>query len=231
MSSSAATRSLQARGNSAKRVAIWVCVLGLPLLYEASVLLAGPRAYYGGDGSQWFAGLNVRLGLLAIGAAAIAWALWRSGEGLASLGWPRRLRWWEVALLALTLAAAVALVFYRPPHVSPNVLKVSASTPVTLLERGWLVALSLLEAVVQETIWRGALITWLEPRLGTGGAVLVSVGSYVFFHPTFAFSWHTLLVGLPVALLYTGLFLWRRSLGPCAYVHFLLTVGQLLSPV
>ncbi len=215
----------------AKRLAIWVCLLVLPLGFEASSLLAGPRDYYGGDKSQWFAGLDVRLALMAIALAVVLWALRRSGDDLWSIGWPRRLRPWEVALFGLALIGAIAAVFYHPPTVSPLAFHVTASTPITLLERGWLLVLAMVESTVQELVWRGAMITWLEPRLGTGGAALLSAASFVFFHPTFALSWQALRVALPIVALYTFLFIWRRSIGPSVFVHFVLTAGQLLSPI
>lgn len=231
MRGAASARSREAVGSSAKRIAIWVLLLGLPLGYEGSDLLAGPHAFYGGDQSRWFAGLDVRLVLMVVGLAVVLWALRRSGEDLHSIGWPRGLRLWEIVMVVLTLAGGMALVFYHPPTMSSQVATITASAPVSLLERGWLLVLAVGEAVVQEIIWRGALITWLEPRLGTGGGALLSVASYVFFHPAFGLSWGALRVALPVACLYTALFIWRRSLGPSTYVHFLLTVGQLLTPV
>jgi len=231
VSEEATARMREAAGARGKRLAIWFCLLVLPLGFEASNLIAGPHAFYGGDKSRWFAGLDVRLALTAASLAVILWSLRRSGESLQSIGWPRRLRAWEIALIVLVLAGATAAVFYHPPTISPLASKLTASTPVTLLERGWLLVLAVAESLVQELVWRGAMITWLEPRLGTGGAALLSVASYVFFHPTFGLSWQALRVALPVAALYTFLFLWRRSVGPSALVHFILTAGQLLSPI
>jgi len=231
MEGGATARMRQAQGAAAKRLAIWVCLLGLPLGYEASDLLAGPHAFYGGDQGRWFAGLNVHLALMAVGLAVVLWALRRSGDALVTIGWPRRLRAWEVVVLGLTLAGAIALVFHHPQTVSSQVAIVTASAPVTVLERAWVVGLGVAEALVGELIWRGAMITWLQARLGTGGAALLSGMSYIFFHPQFGLSWGSLRVALPIALIYTSLFLWRRSIGPSGYLHFLLTVGQLLAPV
>lgn len=221
----------QMRGAAAKRGAIWICLVGLPAAYEASNLLSGPRTYYQGDRYAWFSGLDVRLALTAIGLAAVLWALRRSGEGLVSIGWPKRLRWWEWALCGLVLVGGVVAVFYHPPSVSVLELHVPVSTPITLLERAWLLPLAMAEAVVQELVWRGAMITWLEPSVGTGGAVLLSGLSYLFFHPVLGLTWGTLRLALPLVALYTLLFLRRRSVGPSAFIHYLLTAGQLLSPV
>ena len=222
---------MKQQGAGAKRLAIWVCLLGLPLAYEASTLLSGPGSFYSGDIWYWFSGFQVRLALCAVGAVVVAWALRRSGEGLADIGWPRRLRLWEVLGIGVVLAGAVAAVLHQPMHVSTQVAFVTASTPATPLERWALLLLAVVEALVQETIWRGALITWLEPSVGRFGAALLSAASFTFYHPGFTFNGMQLLVAGLIAVVYAALFLWRRSLGPCALLHFLLTAGQLLAPV
>ncbi len=225
------TPAVTRQGNGAKRLAIWICLLGLPLAYEASTLLSGPGRFYSGDIWYWFSGFQVRLALTAIGAASVAWALRRSGERLTDIGWPRRLRWWEVLGIVAVLAGAAAVALQHPAHVSTQVAFVTASTPATPLERWALLLLAVVEALVQETIWRGALITWLEPSLGRFGAALVSAASFSFYHPGFTFNGVQLAVAALVAVVYTLLFLWRRSIGPSAFLHFVLTAGQLLAPV
>jgi membrane protease YdiL (CAAX protease family) len=246
----ASAHAAAAAGAAARRVAIWVCLVGLPLGYEASDLLAGPHAFYSGDAAYWFSGLYVRLALTLLGLALVLWAALRSGGGaddpgaagsrgpwralaaaLAALGWPRGLRWWEAALGAAVFAGALALVFQHPATVSAQVSPVSASTPVSLLERASLLGVAVVEAPAQELIWRGALIRWLEPSIGMGGAALLSTASFVFFHPTFAVAWQGLAAAVPVAIAYAALFLWRRSIGPSAFLHFLIVAGQLTIPV
>ncbi len=220
-----------ARGAGARRLAIWVCLIGLPLGYEASALLRGPANYYGGDRNYWFAGLDVHLVLTLVGLAAVALGLWRSGRPLRSIGWPARLRWWEWAAGLALVAGALLMAAHHPGGISGSNASASASTPATDLERFSFAGVALLEAVGQELIWRGALITWLEPSLGTAGAALFSGASYVFFHPTFTFVWGQLLTGALVAAAYTALFLWRRSIGPPALLHFVIVAGQLLVPI
>lgn len=220
-----------ARGAGARRLAIWVCLVGLPLGYEASVLLRGPAAYYGGDRAYWFSGLDVHLGLTTVGLLAVGWGLWRSGRLPSTIGWPTRLRWWEwVGGIAL-VAGALLVAAQHPGAVSGANAAASASAPATPLERFSLAGVALFEALGQEVIWRGALITWLEPSLGTAGAALFSGASYVFFHPTFTFAWGPLLTAALISAAYTALFLWRRSIGPSALLHFVVVAGQLLAPV
>jgi membrane protease YdiL (CAAX protease family) len=220
-----------ARGAAARRVAIWGCLVVLPLADEASDLLPGAHNFYSGDAAYWYSGLDVRLVLALVALGLVLWGLRASGQGAAALGWPSPLRPWQVAVGLALLAGATALVFYHPPAVSDQVLPASASTPVTVAERACLVALAALEAPVQELVWRGAMITWLEPSLGTGGAALLSVASFVFLHPVFGLTWGTLHTVLPLALAYTALFLWRRSLVPGTLLHFVVTAGQLTVPV
>lgn len=231
MGGSAAAGAAASSGAGARRLAIWVCLVGLPLAYEASALLPGPDNYYGGDTSYWFSGLQVRLVLTLIGLAAVLWGVRCSGRGLTAIGWPQRLRWWQALLFGAVLVGSVLLALHQPARVSAQVSPVSASTPVTLLERLSLVGLAVVEAPAQELIWRGALIRWLEPSLGTGGAALLSTISFVFFHPTFVISWVVLRAAVPVALVYLGLLLWRRNIKACTFAHFVLVVGQLLLPV
>lgn len=227
-----ATRTYRPQGSGAKRLALWVALVGLPLAEEFSDRLPGERAYLLGDPSRWFAGLQLDLALAAVGAAVVAFVLWRDREGLASIGWPARLPHWQLALAAGTIGLAViAALFYRPPTVSTALVSVSASSPVTRLERISLVGAATAEALVQETLWRGAVIAWLRPVVGAAGAVAVSTASFVFLHPHLGIGWAQLALRLPLALLYAALARWGRNVAPSAYVHFLLTAGQLLAPL
>ncbi len=219
-----------AAGAAARRVAMWCCLIGLPLAYQASDLLPGAHNLYSGDADYWYSGFYVRLVLSAVGAALVLWSLVRSRQRASSVGWPRRLSACEWIVGAALLAGAVALVFHNPGTVSREVLPVSAWTPVGLRERLLFLALALVEAPAQELVWRGAMITWLQPSIGTGGAALISTASFVFFHPTFNMQWHTLLAVVPVALIYTLLMLWRRDLRWPVLLHFLISVGQLTVP-
>lgn len=219
-----------AAGAAARRVAMWCCLIGLPLVYQASDLLPGAHNLYSGNSAYWYSAFYVRLGLSLAGGALVLWALARSGQPARSVGWPARLSAWEWVVGGLMLAAAVALVFYNPGVVSRSALPVSAWTPVGLPERALFLLLALIEAPAQELIWRGAMITWLETSIGAGGAALVSTVSFIFFHPTFSMSWHTLLAVVPVAAIYALLFLWRRSLRLPVLLHFLIVVGQLTIP-
>ena len=220
-----------AKGAGARRLAIWLCLVGLPLAYESSGLLPGASRFYGGDASYWFSGLDLRLALTLIGLLALVWGLHRSGRNLQSIGWPRHLSAWQIAIGAALVLGAVALAFTHPTTVSGASSGLSATTPVTHLERLWQVGLAVIEAPLQELIWRGALICWLEPSLGTGGAALFSGASYVMFHPGLAVTWQTLLISAFLTTVYTSLYLWRRSVLPSTLLHFLIVAGQLLAPV
>ncbi len=230
-SAPASEYTAQARGAGARRLAIWVCLVGLPLAYELSGILRGPERFYGGDRAYWYAGFDVRLVLLAVGVAVVVYALWRSRMGLSAVGWPARVPipvWIGAVLL---VGVGVLLAMHHPASVSSSVLPVSASTPVDPLERACLLILAVTEAIGQETIWRGALIRWLEPSVGTVGAVLLSGASYIFYHPGFGVQVKTLAVTIPVTAVYSALFLWRRNLLPSTFLHFVITVGQLTIPI
>lgn len=219
-----------ARGQGARRLAIWVCLVGLPLAYELSGALPGVERFYEGDKAYWFAGLDVRLVLLMIGVGVVAFAMRQSGMGLAAVGWPARLRAWHVVVGVLLLAGTVLFALQHPGTVSPA-QAVSGSTPVTLGERVAFVGLAIAEAIGQEMIWRGALIRWLEPSVGTFGAALLAAASYVFYHPGFGMKWQTLRVLVPLTVTYTILVLWRKNLVPSVLLHFIVTAGQLTVPI
>ncbi len=219
-------------GDGARRAAIWIMVVGLPLAYEFSGRLAGPRNFYGGDAAYWFSGLQVKLVLMAVGALALAMGLRRSDGGLAAIGWPVRCAAWQIALMAATLLGALALaLFYQPPAVSSAVYGVTASIPVGTLERLSLVGVALADALVQESIWRGAVIAWLRPYFGNVLPPAMSVASFLLFHPAFGWQWGRLVLLLPLTLFYTLVVIRRGSILPAVYVHFVLAAGQLLAPV
>lgn len=218
------------QGQRARRLAIWVCLVGLPLAYEFSGILPGPARFYSGDKAYWFAGLDVRAVLLAVGLAVVAFAMRQSGMGLADVGWPPRVRPWHVVVGGLLLAGAVLFALQHPGTVSPS-QPVSGSTPVTLGERVSFLGLAVAEAIGQEMIWRGALIRWLEPSVGTVGAALLAAASYVFYHAGFGLDFQTLRVVLPLTAVYTALVLWRKNLAPSTLLHFVVTAGQLTIPI
>jgi membrane protease YdiL (CAAX protease family) len=219
-------------GRGARRLALWLLLVGLPLAYEASDRLPAPHAFFSGDAAYWFAGFHTDLVLMGGAAAVVAFALWQSRQGLESIGWPRRLPLWSAALLVATVLGALALAaFYHPPTVSAQVYGVTASAPVTRPERLALVAWALVDAVVQESVWRGAVLAWLSPAAGRALAVALSAVSFGFFHPVLGWAWGQLALRVPLALLYSGLVLWRKNIGPAAYLHFVLSAGQLLAPV
>ena len=219
------------RGQAARRLAIWICLLGLPLAYEFSAVLPGPMRFYEGEKAYWYAGLDVRLVLLAVGLAAVAAAMRLSGQGLADVGWPPRLRAWHIIVGVALLGLGVVLALQHPASVSPAVQPVSGSTPITVGERLAFLGLTVAEAIGQEMIWRGVLIRWLEPSVGPVGAALLAGFSYMFYHPGFGIDFRTLRVLLPLTAVYTALVLWRKNLVPSTILHFVVTVGQLTIPI
>lgn len=228
-----ASEALRARASAgAKRWGLWALVVGLPLAYEFSGRLPGLRAYDGGSPAYWFAGLQVQFVLLAVAAAVVALVLLRGREGLASVGWPARMTPWHIAVgLAGVLGAVALAVYFQPAAVSTQIYGVTASTPVDVTERVALVVLALVAALVEETVWRGAIIAWLRPNLGLFAAAALSALSYAFYHPGLAWQWNVMFLQLLMAAVYTLLAVWRKNIGPAVFLHFLLVAGQLLAPV
>lgn len=222
---------LRARGQGARRLAIWVCLLGLPLAYELSGVLAGPERFYQGDRAYWYAGLDVRLVLLAVGLAVVGVAMRQSGQGLSAVGWPARIRAWHIIAGVVLLGLGLLFALQHPGTVSGAAPALSSSTPVTPTERLAFLALAAVEAIGQEMIWRGVLIRWLEPSVGPVGAALLAGFSYLFYHQGFGVEWRSLRVLLPLTALYTALALWRKNLVPSTLVHFVVTAGQLTIPI
>ena len=81
---------------------------------------------------------------------------------------------------------------------------------------------TVLAGIVEESVYRGYAITRLAPRLGTGGAVLVST---LFFGPLhWAYGLTAMLTDGLLGALLAGVFLWRRTLVAAAVAHAVINI-------
>lgn len=173
------------------------------------------------------------MGFTAVAAAAIArdlslvaliaYFMWRNGERPQTIGWVRRSVGKEIALGVLLFvpmtAAATALALalqhlgLAGPQEEPTFLQPEGAVDLVLA-----VALVLVVAITEETIFRGYLLL----RLGnvTGSATLAVVGSSILFALGHGYEGARGMVvvgfmGVTFALVY----LWRRSLVAPVVMH------------
>ncbi len=92
--------------------------------------------------------------------------------------------------------------------------------PFTLAERCLFVFMAISAGFCEETVYRGFAITKLQGRgWRTWQVIVLSTLSFIFMHGIAGlFMFPFLFV---VGLFYAGLFLWRRNLTPCIYLHTL----------
>ncbi len=216
-------------GEGWKRLTIWVVIVGFPLIYGMSRLIPSLRAYYAGQAGYWYAGLDIRLFFVVVGGLLLWQTMRASHLRLSDIGWPR-FRPWALGLFVLTLGAFF-LVALHPIGGTEPYTKLSASTPIGTMERLSFLGLAVADAILQELLWRGAMLTWLRPVIGDVAAVLLCTVSYVFFYPQLGFGWSWLAAKVPVAVILMALVLWRKNVGTSVYVHFMVSALQLLGPI
>jgi membrane protease YdiL (CAAX protease family) len=152
--------------------------------------------------------------------AVLTWRLHRRGGSLRDLGWGRATNWRALAL-GLGIALAYSAYTTLNPQVRPHLLEVSA---LKLLAVG----VAIVAGVVEETIFRGYVMTMLG-RMGYGvliqivlsGLVFALVHFYGFLDPVslLIVQGSTLALGLALAITYV---VGRRSLTPVILSHALI---------
>lgn len=153
--------------------------------------------------------------------AAVWWCLLRGDSSLSEVGFPTRWRWWQILLLGAVAAYVVFLLFVALPD---SALDGGEASSGTLAERLGYIFFggAVRAAVVEETLFRGIALTHL-PGLLFGGrvwpVVLVSTIVFVFVHGDFSVA--VILYRAGLALIFSALFLWRRSLRLPIVLHWL----------
>lgn len=171
---------------------------------------------------------------LALTALAL-YLVWRGGEGIGAIGWVGRNAGREALLgvaLFVPLFAAVALVqaLLRGAGFAEPVAPPEFLLPDTAGERTLALALLLVVAVAEETVFRGYLLRRLSQASGSRMlAVALSTVIFAFGH-TYQGTLGIVAVatiGLAFALIY----LWRGSLVAPVVMHFIQNfLGLIVAP-
>lgn len=139
-------------------------------------------------------------------------------ERLESVGFPRlgqrRLAFAGV-LMAVTLGAALL----NLPRLTPLEAQINWLLPAFPVERVLSVLTALTAAVVEETFFRGFAIVWTYRWSGHLG-VAVLFPALVFAAGHSYLSWANVPFALLAALVFSGLFLWKRDLYWPMVIHF-----------
>jgi len=179
--------------------------------------LVGALCLYTGLGRQWFVWPFYLL-IPVLAATAVALALRRKDEfsAAARLGRLGRSEWGWIALISFTAALALILwVRLLEPDLSSFKAMLPLWPPAALV--GAAIFFSLVNAVLEEFIWRGVLQRWLLLVASPALAVALQALSFGIFHFT---GFPGGLVGMGLATLYGAM------LGALA-----LRSGGLLAPI
>ena len=131
--------------------------------------------------SRYWQTIAIATGLMAM--LAVVWSA--SGRDLETLGFDSPIS--KAGLIGLGLAfclliALAAATLVRTPKTSDADGAALAMLPATTAELCVFVAFSCIVGLAWETLYRGYLMWWLEPRLGTAFAVVVAAMAYGLGH-------------------------------------------------
>lgn len=204
--------------------------------------------------TEWVPGLRV---LEATGSRGAWWTFWgfgmvrawlvfflclavvrHEGHGLGHIGLvPRRpqVYYWlfGVSLLVfLGVVAARHVGAYAPPPLPAGALPprfaamfLTKSTSELL----FLLGRALTAGVTEETLFRGLALTYLQKLFGRmWPGVLLSAVVFAVAHHYTGQGWGTVAVTFVLALIFSGLYLWRKHIWLAALLHFVGDAFQLL---
>lgn len=202
-----------------------IILVGFPLLYLANSYTPWSKGLFvNHDHNYYIPFLSSILLLHWVSVAMLVIFISRAGGHLQDIG--MQLSPGKVAMnLGMLAAIGTALVLvrqnqpasYHPTHLPATV---SLLLPVTLGERGFWMLTSLSAGICEELIYRGFGICALRGiGVPTWMAVPLAAIAFVLIHGLWGLHkfWFYFVIGL----LYSGLFLWLRSLTPGIWIHTL----------
>lgn len=176
------------------------------------------------------AAISLAVGLVAVGIPTLM-LLWfgrRGGPGFVAIGirrvaWLRESAWGLLGYITATplLALAVAVSAWAFRNVSTPMNPAAAQFAAS--GNHWWQGVLLLHAVLvapvsEEVMFRGVFYRALQPRLGVGGAALVSAAVFAVLHPQLPIGFAGIFV---LGLAFTALYLLRGSLLSAIVAHAL----------
>lgn len=205
---------------SLPRWQVLLVLIGFPVLYWLNSFMPWSYGLFVENDRGWYVGFVVSLLVLHWSTTLLALYLVRRGGGS-----PRdiglNIHAPGVALmLILLLALSGAMVALRP-WCAPKYDEIppwTALYPVTTTESVVMVLLAVSAGFCEELLYRGFALRVLRGRgMRTWLALLLAMLSFVFIHgPSALFTFPFLTAG---ALIFSGIFLWRKSLTPGICLH------------
>lgn len=233
------------RDNLMKMRRVWVMLIVPPILFLAVII--GVSVYFGvilrGDAQAIaesvpraapYIVLIVQLLLLAL----LLRTLRADGLTFREVGWrfAAGQNWWREALIGTLVGAPLGLlyIFVLSPllataqrvigdYVPPDQILVSLGSAVL----PFFIANVVLAPFVEENIYRGYAITRLRQQFGVFSTAVLTCLFFGLLHWTGGF-WYIILTGLIAGVIFTVLFLWRRTIVATYVAHLALNLVEFL---
>jgi membrane protease YdiL (CAAX protease family) len=206
---------------------VMLVLIGVPALYIANSLLPWSIGLFQRHDHAFFLDFWVSIAMLHWGTVAlIVMLLKRSGGHLADIGLdlsPLKV----AAMVGIPVVVGLALTVFREAAASNygSVSEPSAVLPATLGERLFWIFISLTAGICEEMFYRGFSIRMLQGRnVPTWLSVGLATLAFFFMHGLWAITLSFFLTIFIAGLLFSALFLWRRSLVPGVCLHALIDV-------
>lgn len=209
---------------------LMLVLVGLPAIYMANSLLPSSVGLFQRRDHTFFLPFWTSIVVLHWGSMAlIVLLLKRAGGRLADIGLavsPLNV----IAMIAVPLVVGLALVMLRESSgaIDAPLAERSPVLPATLGEQLFWIFVSFTAGFCEELTYRGFSIRMLQGRnVGTSLAVGVATLAFFFMHGISALALSPFLMIYFVGLLFSALFLWRRSVVPGVCLHALIDVANI----
>lgn len=227
------------KGRSARSV--WTMLLLPPLTLGALIFIyAAARGLAPTDPGTESAIRAALPGILAVNHLALFGLLVvlvrRAGGTLSDIGWsPRAVGTTVAREAALGLVCALGLYLFKELAIDSARALAAGRTPTFTslfafrpaeLDVAWALAATGL-VFVEESIYRGFALPFLEARWGTGRAVLVTSAAFGLLH--WGNGPEAIVITAVIGALLAGIFVWRRNLVAGTVAHALYNLAILLT--
>jgi membrane protease YdiL (CAAX protease family) len=212
---------------------VMLVLVGLPAIYLANSLSPRATGLLQRHEHSFFFQFWSSIAVLHWGSVAVVVVLLnRTNRRLADIGLdlsPRR-----VAMIGIPLVVGLALiVWHEVSSISHGPASVPSSvvSPATTGERVFWVFMSFTAGFCEELVYRGFSIRVLQWRnMRTSQAVALAALSFVLMHGISVLRLPPFLIIYIAGLLFSALFLWRRSLVPGICLHTLFDLAAIGFP-
>jgi membrane protease YdiL (CAAX protease family) len=212
---------------------VLLVLVGLPALYIANSLLPWSIGLLRRHDHAFFLEFWASIAGLHWGSVALVLVvLKRAGRRLSDIGLdlsPLRL----AGIVGIVLVIGLALTILNEVSVAPNKPSSESSvvSPATVGERLFWIFMSFTAGFCEELVYRGFSIRALQGRdIRTWLAVVIATLAFVLMHGINVISLFPFLTIYIAGLLFSALFLWRRSLVPGICLHALFDLAAIGFP-